>query len=176
MYRPGLSYVAAALQICPCLAMYNLELVTYSNSQIWLPGLTLDLPHHDGLVWQSLDGVWSWLLFPDLSWPWLANSTSWIDFRLDFLTGTCLAIWILTEPSYHHQTCSACLAGVLWDWALARDATASASPGVTLGSCLHLLFPGRKCYYALERAQNSLVMALYWGCCAMVAQITVFAR
>lgn len=44
---PGLSYVAGCIKLDP-------------DPVTWIPGLTSDLPHLCGLVWQSLD--WGWLV------------------------------------------------------------------------------------------------------------------
>lgn len=62
---PCQSYAAAAPQPCSCLATYPTDLDSDTTLQTLFPRLTLDMPYHYRLAWQSLHCVWPQLL----SWP-----------------------------------------------------------------------------------------------------------
>lgn len=61
----------------------------------WLPGVTLDLPHHYGPACWSLDCVWPRLWLLDLILTLTCRLTSWLDFGPAILPQTCLIIWTL---------------------------------------------------------------------------------
>lgn len=122
----------------PCASLIQSLIVTHRfDFQVW-PQTCLITMDSSGNCWMVSDPGYCFQTYPDPDLPTqLPGLTSGLIYHQGLVWSSGFLLNLVTI------TRLACLAGVLWDWTLACDATASASPVVTLGSCLHLLLSDR---------------------------------